>query len=151
MRHAVLLLVFMTLSNFTLSNLAMAEDNGIVAKPSKYSVAETINRVESAARAKGIIVFARIDHGGEADKVGLSLRPTQLLILGNPKGGTPLMAAVPGIAIDLPMKVLAWQDADGKVWVGYNSPDYLKRRHGLTDEQAKPLGALGTLIDAALQ
>ena len=69
MRHAVLLLVFMTLSNFTLSNLAMAEDNGIVAKPSKYSVAETINRVESAARAKGIIVFARIDHGGEADKV----------------------------------------------------------------------------------
>lgn len=130
---------------------ALANESGIIAKPSKYSVAESIDRVESAAKAKGIIVFARIDHRAAAEKVGLTLRPTQLLLLGNPKGGTPLMAAVPSMAIDLPMKVLAWQDQDGKVWVGYNSPDYMKQRHGLSDEQAKPLGAIGGLIDAALQ
>lgn len=135
----------------TLSATALADDHGIIAKPSKYSVPETINRLEAAAKAKGIVVFARIDHSGEAEKIGMSLRPTQLLILGNPKGGTPLMAAAPSLAIDLPMKVLAWQDADGKVWVGYNDPGYLKKRHGLTEEQAKPLGAPGGLIDAAVQ
>ena len=139
------------LMSAVLSASAFASDAGIIAKPSPYSVAETIDRVESAAKAKGILIVARVDHGGAAEKVGMSLGPTQLLLLGNPKGGTPLMAAVPSIAIDLPMKVLAWQDADGKVWVGYNDPQYLKQRHGLTDEQAKPLGALGGLIDSALQ
>lgn len=147
MRHFALLSALLML----LPPAALAVDNGIIARPSKYSVSETISRIESTAQAKGIIVFARIDHSGEAEKIGMTMRSTQLLILGNPKGGTPLMNATPSLAIDLPMKVLAWQDADGKVWVGYNSPDYLQKRHGLTGEQAKPLGAPGGLIDAALQ
>lgn len=146
MRHLPLLLALCTLSA-----TALADDHGIIAKPSKYSVPESISRVETMAKSKGLVIFAKVDHSGEAEKAGLSMRPTQLLILGNPKGGTPLMNAVPSLAIDLPMKVLAWQDADGKVWVGYNSADYLQKRHGLNDEQAKPLGAVGGLIDAALQ
>ncbi len=123
----------------------------IIAKASKYSVAETMDRLEKIARAKGLTIFARVDHSGEAEKAGLKMRPTQLLIFGNPKTGTALMNAAPTIAIDLPMKALAWQDADGKVWLGYNSPDYLKQRHNLPDEMVKVLGALGGLVDAAIE
>jgi uncharacterized protein (DUF302 family) len=102
-------------------------------------------------KSKGITVFARIDHSGEAAKAGLKMRPTQLLIFGNPKAGTPLMNASPSVAIDLPMKSLVWQDEGGKVWVGYNSPAYMQQRHGLKDERAKSLGVVGGLIDQALQ
>jgi uncharacterized protein (DUF302 family) len=118
---------------------------------SKYSVPETMDRLEKIAKSKGLTIFARIDHSGEAEKAGLKMRPTQLLILGNPKAGTPLMNASPSIAIDLPLKALAWQDADGKVWLGYNNPDFLKQRHNLPDDMVKVLGAIGGLVDAAVE
>jgi len=123
---------------------------GIISKASKYSVAETLDRVESVLRTKGMTVFARVDHSGEAEKVGLNMRPTQLLIFGNPKGGTPVMVAAPLAAIDLPLKALAWQDDDGKVWLSYNDPEYLKKRFGLTDEQIKTISGIGGLIELGL-
>jgi uncharacterized protein (DUF302 family) len=123
----------------------------IIAKLSPHSVVETIDRLEKVAKSKGLTIFARIDHAGEAEKAGLKMRPTILLILGHPKSGTPLMQAAPTIAIDLPLKALAWQDTDGKVWIGYNSPTHLQKRHQLSDDMAKVLGGIGGLIDAALQ
>lgn len=130
---------------------AIKPGTDIIAKPSPFSVADTIDRLEKVAKSKGVTIFARIDHAGEAEKVGLKLRPMILLILGNPKAGTPLMQAAPGIAIDLPLKALAWQDVDGKVWIGYNSPAYLQKRHQLNDDMTKVLAGIGGLIDAALQ
>jgi uncharacterized protein (DUF302 family) len=123
---------------------------GIISKASKYSVVETLDRVESVLRTKGITVFARVDHSGEAEKVGLKMRPTQLLIFGNPKGGTPVMVAAPLAAIDLPLKALAWQDDDGKVWLSYNDPEFLEKRFGLTDEQIKTISGIGSLIELGL-
>lgn len=130
---------------------AFAADDGITIRESHYAVPQTLDRLESVLKERGIIVFARIDHAAEAAKVGLQLPPTQLLIFGNPRGGTPLMIAHPTIAIDLPMKALAWQDTAGKVWIGFNSADYMKMRHGLNDDQTKSLAAVGALIDAALK
>jgi uncharacterized protein (DUF302 family) len=124
---------------------------GIISKASKYSVAETLDRVEAVLGEKGIRVFARVDHSGEAEKVGLKMRPTQLLIFGNPKGGTPVMVAAPTAAIDLPLKALAWQDDDGKVWLSYNDPEYLKQRFGLRDEQIKTISGIGSVIELGLK
>ena len=109
-------------------------ETGIVTLPSHHSVDETVTRIESALAAKGVKLFALIDHSGEAEKAGLHMRPTKLLIFGNPKAGTPLMVAVPSIAIDLPMKILIAEDADGKVWVSYNDPAYIQTRHHLPPE-----------------
>lgn len=128
----------------------MKTGEGIISKASKYSVPETLDRVEAVLREKGIRVFARVDHSGEAEKVGLKMRPTQLLIFGNPKGGTPVMVAAPTAAIDLPLKALAWQDDDGKVWLSYNDPEYLKKRFGLTDEQIKTISGIGNVIELGL-
>lgn len=122
---------------------------GIISKPSKYSVPETLDRLESLLRAKGVKIFARIDHSGEAESVGLKMPPTQVLIFGNPKGGTLLMLAAPTSAIDLPLKALAWQDSDGAVWLGYNDPRYLKRRFRVTDDVMKPIAGLSALIEQA--
>ncbi len=130
---------------------AFAQTNGLVAKPSKYSVTDTMDRLEKIVKAKGVTVFARIDHAGEAEKAGMKMRPTQLLIIGNPKAGTPVMNASPSAAIDLPLKALAWEDASGKVWLGYNSADYLKQRHNIPDELVKNVGAIAGLVDAALE
>ncbi len=130
---------------------ALAADDGVTKRESRHSVPQTLDRLESILKERGITVFARIDHAGEATKVGLALQPTQLLIFGNPRAGTPLMAAHPTMAIDLPMKVLAWQDAAGKVWVGFNSADYVQKRYGLTDDETKSLAAVGVLVDAALK
>jgi uncharacterized protein (DUF302 family) len=105
--------------------------NGIVDVPSNHSVDETVERIKSILQSKGITLFALIDHSGEAAKVGMKMPPTKLLIFGNPKGGTPLMLAAPSIALDLPLKILVAEDTQGKVWVSYNSPEYLKERHGL--------------------
>jgi uncharacterized protein (DUF302 family) len=105
--------------------------NGIVDVPSHHSVDETVDRVKNILQAKGVTLFALIDHSGEAAKVGMTMPPTKLLIFGSPKAGTPLMLAAPSIAIDLPLKLLVWEDSQGKVWVSYNSPEYLKERHGL--------------------
>lgn len=109
----------------------VAQKNGIVTIPSNYSVDETVARFESVLQSKGITLFAVIDHSGEAGKVGMRMPNTKLLIFGNPKSGTPLMLAAPSIAIDLPLKILVAEDAQGKVWVSYNSPEYLKSRYGL--------------------
>jgi|ERR1700722_18066385 len=114
--------------------MATATNNGIVNKPSKHSVEQTVEALSNILKSKGVAVFALIDHSGEAEKVGLKMRPTKLLIFGNPKAGTPLMLASPSSAIDLPLKILVWEDAQGKVWVSYNSPEYLRKRHGLAQE-----------------
>src|SRR6266851_6407170 len=131
--------------------MPLLPDNGMAHVSSPYSVPETLKRLESVLQAKGLTIFARIDHSGEAEKVGLKMRPTQLLIFGNPKAGTALMNSSPSIAIDLPLKALAWQDQDGKVWLSYNSPDYLKQRHDVKDEFVKNIAAVEILIDEALK
>ncbi|HXN98070.1 MAG TPA: DUF302 domain-containing protein [Candidatus Acidoferrales bacterium] len=128
----------------------MKAGEGIISKASKYSVPETLDRVDALLRSRGIKIFVRVDHSGEAEKAGLKMPPTQLLIFGNPKGGTPVMLAAPTAAIDLPLKALAWQDSDGKVWLSYNDPEYLKNRYGLTDDQIKTIAGTGSLIEQAL-
>ena len=130
---------------------ALAGGGTVVTKPSKYSVPETIGRIERAVTAKGMQIFARIDHGGEAKKAGLAMRPTELLIFGNPKGGTALMVAKPTAAIDLPMKALAWEDEDGKVWLTYNSPELLHERHGVPTELTSKLESVGKLLEATVE
>jgi uncharacterized protein (DUF302 family) len=124
---------------------------GIVRKPSTHTVPETLDRLEAVLKTKGIQVFARVDHSGEAAKVGLKMPPTQLLIFGNPRAGTAIMLAAPTSAIDLPLKVLAWQDAAGKVWLGYSDPAYFARRYGLSEAQVAPVIAVAQLVEAALK
>jgi uncharacterized protein (DUF302 family) len=128
----------------------MKTGEGVISKASKYSVPETLDRVDALLQSKGIKIFVRVDHSGEAEKVGLKMPPTQLLIFGNPKGGTPVMLAAPTAAIDLPLKALAWQDEDGKVWLSYNEPGYIKKRFSLTDEQVKTIVGIGPLIEQAI-
>ena len=125
----------------------MNTTNGIISQPSPYSVSETIDRLVAILQAKGITIFARIDQQAEAEKVNLSLCPTQLLLFGNPQAGTPLMVAEPTIALDLPLKALAWEAADGKVWLSYNDPDYLKQRFSLSDDLVKNIAVIAPLID----
>jgi len=120
-------------------------DNGIVSEPSSRSVDQTVDRLEATLQAKGIPLFALVDHSGEAAKVGMSMRPTKLLIFGNPKAGTPLMVAAPSSAIDLPLKILVWEDDQGKVWISYNSPQYLQRRHGLPQELMQNIAVIEDL------
>ena len=128
----------------------MNSGEGIISKPSKYSVPETVHRLETILTAKGIKVFALVDHSSEAEKAGLKMPPTQLLIFGNPKGGTPVMLAAPTAAIDLPWKALAWKDAGGQVWLSYNDPVYIQQRFGLGDDVMKPLAGLSGVIEQAL-
>ena len=128
----------------------MNTTNGIVSQPSPYSVTESIDRLVTILQSKGITIFARIDQQVEAEKVGLSLRPTQLLLFGNPQAGTPLMVAEPTIALDLPLKVVAWEAADGKVWLGYNDVHYLQQRYLLSDELVKQIDVMAPLIHQAL-
>jgi uncharacterized protein (DUF302 family) len=119
---------------------------GFISKLSPHSVPETIQRLSALLKSKGVAIFALIDHSGETEKAGLKMRPTQLLIFGNPKGGTPLMLAAPSTAIDLPLKALVWEDADGKVWLSYNSPDYLQQRHGFPADLEKNIAAIEPLL-----
>ncbi len=142
-------LLIAVLALLPLGSLRAAD--GITTRPSAYSVAETVDRLEAVLRTRNITVFTKIDHAAEASKVGLTMPPTQLLIFGDPRGGTPLMLAAPMIAIDLPLKVLVWQDSAGKVSVSYNTADFLRQRYGLNDEQAKTLGAVEALVAAALK
>jgi uncharacterized protein (DUF302 family) len=120
-------------------------NNGIVNKPSRHSVDETLAKLQTILQAKGIAVFAMVDHSGEAAKVGMKMRPTKLLIFGNPKGGTPLMLAAPSIALDLPLKILIWEDDQGKVWVSYNTPEYLAERHDLPSHLTENIAIIATL------
>src|SRR3974390_2053856 len=104
---------------------------GVMNKASNHSVEETVSRLGDLLHSRGVKLFALIDHSGEAEKAGMKMRPTKLLIFGNPKAGTPLMLAAPSIAIDLPLKILVWEDPQGKAWPSYNSPEYLEQRHGV--------------------
>jgi len=127
------------------------EDRGLAHVASRYSVPETMGRLETLAKARGLTIFARIDFSGDAQKVGLAMRPAQLLIFGNPKAGTPLMIVSPSIAIDLPLKALAWEDGDGKVWLSYNKPEYLMERHGIPKELLKNISAIEALAEKAVE
>ena len=129
--------------------MAPATNNGVINKPSKHSVDETLERLKRTLQAKGVTLFALVDHSGEAEKVGLQMRPTKLVLFGSPKAGTPLMLAAPSSAIDLPLKILVWEDGEGKVWVSYNSPAYLQERHGLPQELLRNIAVVETLAAAA--
>jgi uncharacterized protein (DUF302 family) len=125
--------------------MAPSKVTGIVEIPSNHSVNQTVQRLEDILKANGVQLFAMIDHSGEAQRAGLKMSPTKLLIFGSPKAGTPLMLAAPSTAIDLPLKILVRGDEDGKVWVSYNSPSYLKERHGLPQELLPNIAVIETL------
>jgi len=115
---------------------------GIIDIPSKHSVDETVERLRGILAAKGVTLFALVDHSGEAARAGMTMLPTKLLIFGSPKAGTPVMLAAPSIAIDLPLKILVWEDAEGQVWVSYNAPEFLRDRHNVPEELTQNLAAV---------
>jgi len=123
---------------------------GVVTKPSRYTIAETLERLENVIRSKGLMIFAFIDHSGEAERAGLRMRDTKLLIFGSPKAGTPLMIASPLLALDLPLKALVWKDKEDHVMVSYNSVAYLTNRYNLPDDLAKNIAGIDSLIQNAL-
>lgn len=133
------------------SKLMSSESDGILTISSNHSVDQTVDRLKGLLQSKGITLFALIDHSGEAEKVGIRMPPTKLLIFGSPKAGTPMMLAAPSIAIDLPLKILVWQDRQGKVWLSYNSPEYLIKRHGLVPDFAPNLAAVKAIAAEAAQ
>lgn len=126
-------------------------DNGIVHLSSPHTVLETLARLEAVVQAKGIPILAMIDHSGDAAKVGIQMQPTKLLIFGNAKAGTPVMLASPSAAIDLPLKALVWQDKDGKVWLSYNSPAYLKQRHDIPDNLLPNIAGIEAICAQAVR
>lgn len=139
---------------FLVGNPAFAEAEGLVMKKSAHSVGNTLDRLQSVLESKGLTIFTRVDHGGGAEAAGLELGPTQLLIFGNPKLGTPLMQAERSVAIELPQKAVAYEDANGQVWLVYNDPRYLARRHGLEgvdDVLAKIAQALDAFSEEAVK
>src|SRR5579863_1709749 len=125
--------------------------NGLLQVASPHSVEETLQRLQSILTQRGLQVFALVDHSGEAEKVGMKMRPTKLLIFGSPKAGTPLMLAAPTSAIDLPLKILIWEDANGKVWVSYNAPAYLQGRHAIPEELLQNIAVVETLAAKAAE
>jgi len=125
------------------------KNEGVVNKPSNHSVEQTVDRLKNILEARGVTLFALIDHGGEAEKVGMKMLPTKLLIFGNPKSGTPLMLASPSIALDLPLKILVWQDNQGAVWLSYNSPEYLMERYGLSEDLLPNIAVVEALATKA--
>jgi len=131
--------------------MAPTPDNGMKHLSSRYSVPETLKRVKSLLQERGLTIFCLIDHSGEAEKVGLRMYATQLILFGSPKGGTPVMVASPTIAIDLPLKALIWEDAGSKVWVSFNSPEYLQQRHNVPADLVKNISATGALLQVAVQ
>jgi len=137
----------------TTKDISMTSDplNGIIDVASTRSVDATVDKFKSVLEAKQVTLFAVIDHSGEAEKVGMTMRPTKLLIFGNPKAGTPLMLAAPRAAIDLPLKVLVWEDGQGKVWLSYNNPAYLQSRHGFSQELVPNIAVVEKLVAQAVQ
>jgi uncharacterized protein (DUF302 family) len=127
----------------------MNPENGIINKAATHTVEQTVHKIQSLLQARGIKLFTIIDHSGEAAAIGMKMPPTRLLIFGNPKGGTPLMLASPSVAIDLPLKLLVWEDAQGNRWISYNSPQYLKERHSLPDELLKNIAVIEALAAEA--
>jgi uncharacterized protein (DUF302 family) len=147
----VLLLGSATRAEDTMSSPGpiVQKEGGIISIPSNHSVDETVDKLKNILQSKQVTLFALIDHGGEAAKVGMKMPPTKLLIFGNPRGGTPLMLAAPSTALDLPLKILVAEDAQGKVWLSYNSPEYLKERHGLPSNLLQNIAVVETLAAAA--
>src|SRR5882762_4989560 len=133
------------------TTMAPATNKGIIDKASYHSVEQTVENLKNILQSKGVTLFALVDHSGEAEKAGMKMRPTKLLIFGSPKAGTPLMLAAPSSAIDLPLKILVWEDSQGKVWVSYNSPEYLKERHGLPQELLQNIAVVETLVEDAVR
>lgn len=131
--------------------MTLPTDRGIIDKPSNHSVEQTVERLKGILQSKGVTLFTLIDHSGEAEKAGMKMPPTKLLIFGNPKAGTPLMLAAPSSAIDLPLKILVWEDARGKVWVTYNSPAYLQERHHLPPELLQNIAVVESLAIKAAE
>lgn len=127
----------------------MQKDEGIVRIASHHPVDETIDKLKAILQSKGVTLFALVDHSGEAEKAGMTMPPTKLLIFGNPKAGTPLMLASPSAAIDLPLKILVAEDAHGQAWISYNSAEYLKERHGLPETLLPNIAIVQTLAAAA--
>jgi uncharacterized protein (DUF302 family) len=124
---------------------------GITSQPSVYSVDDTLRRVEQVVSSRGLTIFARFDHSGEATRVGLSMQPAQVLVFGSPRAGTPLMQASPLIALELPLKVLVWQDGDGQVWVSYADPSFLAERYAIPSDLVKVLSGVQGVVETALQ
>lgn len=122
---------------------------GIVDIRSNHPVDATVEKLKSILEAKSVTLFALVDHSGEAAKVGMAMRPTKLLIFGSPRAGTPLMEAAPSVAIDLPLKILVWEDEGGQAWVSYNAPEFLRDRHGLPEELMGNIAVIGTLAKMA--
>ena len=133
------------------STVATASSKGLVARSSNHSVDETVSRLKNILQAKGVTLFAVVDHSGEAEKVGMKMPATKLLIFGSPKAGTPLMLAAPSIAIDLPLKILVSEDAQGKTWISYNSPEYLQSRHGFPQELLANIAVVDALAAKAAE
>ena len=127
----------------------MQKEEGIIKIASRHSVDETVDKLTTILKSKGVTLFAVIDHSGEAEKVGLKMPHTKLLVFGSPKGGTPLMLASPSAAIDLPLKILVAEDSQGKVWISYNSTEYLQARHGLPTDPLPNIAIVRTLAAAA--
>jgi uncharacterized protein (DUF302 family)/uncharacterized membrane protein YidH (DUF202 family) len=134
-----------------MAQTAPASAKGMIEKPSNHSVDETVRRLKDILQTKGVALFALVDHSGEAEKVGMTMPPTKLLIFGNPKAGTPLMLAAPSIAIDLPLKILVWEDGQGKTRISYNSPEYLRDRHGLPQELLQNISVVSALAERAAE
>ena len=131
--------------------MSQPTENGIVNLSSPHTVLETLARLEAVVQSKGIPILAMIDHSGDAAKAGLQMEPTKLLIFGNAKAGTPLMIASPSVALDLPLKALVWQDKDGKVWLSYNSPNYLKQRHDLPENLLPNIAGIEAICAQAVR
>ena len=131
--------------------MTLSKGEGIVDIPTRHSVDQTVEKLKAVLQAKGVNLFALVDHSGEAEKVGMKMRPTKLLIFGSPKAGTPLMLAAPSVAIDLPLKILIWEDASGKVWVTYNSPEFLRERHGLPSDLMQNVSVIEALATKAAE
>ena len=131
--------------------MAAQKGSGLIDIRSSHSVDETVEKLKGILQAKGIALFALVDHSGEAIKAGMKMRPTKLLIFGNPKAGTPVMLAAPSSAIDLPLKILIWEDAQGKVWVTYNSLAYLQERHNLPPEVLPNINVIEALAKKAAE
>jgi len=129
--------------------MPLSKDNGIVQIPSNHSVDQTVEKLKGILQAKGVTLFALVDHSGEAEKVGMTMPPTRLLIFGSPKAGTPLMLAAPSVAIDLPLKILVSEDSHGKVWISYNSSEYLQQRHNLPTDLLQNIAVVATLAAKA--
>jgi uncharacterized protein (DUF302 family) len=131
--------------------MAIMSGNGIIDIAGNHPVDETVARLKAILESKGVTLFALVDHSGEAEKVGMQMRPTKLLIFGSPKAGTPLMLAAPSVAIDLPLKMLVWEDEHGGTWISYNSPEYLRKRHELPQELLKNIAVVEALAAQAAE